>query len=445
MKLAYKITSVLVLLFALNIGVSAQTWADPASIDALISNVPITVDGLLNESAWYGNYDYLVFGSAADVGQLLPHQFTVTNGALVKGTSTDKSFAYVKFLRNGLDLYMSIYSKDGSVCRFGDSWEGDGLFMKFKLGNGEVKEVKLYYNLAGVNPDVNFESQLPAGSVEVAAVKGSNTVVNDTTQLDNGYTMELVFHLAQLGFTQTTQYVELLINIFDPDGYTGSNSAWGPIGAYYKSWWGSEWGPEMRKVNLSATVLPVELTSLTAKATAAGVDLTWTTATEINNRGFEVQRSSDNVNFNTIGFVKGNGTTTEKQTYNYFDNITAVGKYYYRLKQLDFDGSFEYSDAIEVEVFGPASFNLAQNYPNPFNPNTTIQFSIPENANVTIKVYDMLGKEVATAINSDFVAGTYKINFNASNIASGNYIYQLNAVTASGKSLMTAKTMTLMK
>ena len=443
MKIAYKVVSIVTILFALNIGLNAQTWADPASIDALITNVPITVDGNLSESAWYGNYDYLMFGPL----EWTPgaHQFTVTGGALVKGTYSDRSFYYVKFLRNGLDLYMSIYGKDGSVCRFGDSWEGDGLFMKIKLPTGEDKEVKLYYNLAGVNPEVNFESQLPAGTVEAAAVKGSATIVNDTTALDNGYTMELVFHLAQLGFAANTQYVEVLMNIFDPDGYTGSEPAWGAVGAYYKSWWGSEWGPTMRKINLSATVLPVELTSLSAKSTTSGVDLSWTTATEINNRGFEIQRSSDNTNFNTIGFVKGNGTTTEKQSYSYFDEITAVGKYYYRLKQLDFDGGFEYTDAVAVEVYGPASFSLAQNYPNPFNPSTTLQFSLPENSNVVVKVYDMLGKEVTTAVNGDFVAGTHKINFNATNMASGNYIYQLNIVTASGKSMMTAKTMTLMK
>ncbi len=445
MKIGYKVLSVVAILFALNIGSHAQVWQDPQSIDALISNVPITVNGILNEAAWGENYDHLAFGPF-DLAPTNPKQKTVTGGVLVKGPNyTDKTYTLVKFLRNGLDLYMAVKSDDKSVCRFGDSWEGDGIFMKIKLGNGEVKEVKLYYNLSGVNPDVNFESQLPAGSVEAAAVKGTTTVVNDTTQVDNGYTMELVFHLAQLGFTVTTQYVEMLINVFDPDGYTGNNPAWGAVGAYYKSWWGSEWGPDMRKVNLSGVVLPVELTSFAANATTSGVDLTWTTATEINNRGFEIQRSTDNVNFNTIGFVKGAGTTTEKQTYSYFDNVAIAGTYYYRLKQIDFDGSYEFSNTISVEFFGPADFNLAQNYPNPFNPNTTIQFSLPENSNVVIKVFDMLGREVATAVNGDFVEGTHKINFNAANLASGNYVYQLNAVTASGSHLMKAKSMTLMK
>jgi len=426
-----------------NLTGDVPTFQDPQSIDALITDVPVTVDGNLNESSWSAGYDFLVFGSAS-----IPpaNGHTVTGDAMVYGTNMDATTPHVKFMRNGLDLYIGIKSNDKSVCRFGDSWEGDGLFMKIKNSAGEDKEIKLYYNLAGINPEVNLENNLPAGSVMGAAVKGSNTIVNDPTQEDNGYTMELVIHLDQLGYTSVAQYVEVLMNMFDPDGYSGSNPAWSTPGAsYHKSWWGSEWGPVVRKINLSGVYVPVELSAFEASATTNGVDLSWTTATEINNRGFEIQRSSNNQNFSTIGFVKGNGTSTERRTYSYFDNNTVSGTYYYRLKQLDYDGSYEYSTAVLVEVSGPAEFSLSQNYPNPFNPSTTLQFAIPENAHVTIKVYDMLGKEITTAVNGMYNAGTHKEIFNASNLSSGNYVYQLNVVTESGNTLLKARSMTLLK
>ncbi len=420
----------------------ANVFENPAQMDALITNVPITLDGALNETSWNASYAYLQFGP---LGELPVNAHSVTGEVLVKGPYTEQSHASVKFLRNGLDLYIGISSNDKSVCRFGDSWEGDGLFMKIKNNAGEEKEVKLYYNLTGVNPNVNFETNLPAGAAAGAGVKGSTTIVNDTLQVDNGYTMEVVIHLDQLGFAVTTQYVEVMINIFDPDGYVGNEMPWGAWGTFHKTFWGGEWGPTDRKIILSGVNVPVELTSFAASSNTTGVDLTWSTATEINNRGFEIQRSSDGTNYNTVGFVKGNGTTTERQSYSYFDQNTVVGTFYYRLKQLDFDGGYEYSNVVLVDVAGPADFKLAQNYPNPFNPSTTLQFSIPENSHVVVKIFDMLGKEITTAVNGNFTAGTHKEVFNASRLASGNYIYQLNVTTETGKSLMTAKTMTLLK
>ena len=417
-------------------------FKNPVSMNALITTEPITVDGALTEASWNGSYDYLEFGP---VIALPDNALTVSGEALVKGPYTEQSHASVKFLRSGLDLYIGISSDDKSVCRFGDSWEGDGLFMKIKNAAGETKEIKLYYNATGVNPNVVLESGLPAGAVVGASVKGSNTIVNDTTQVDNGYTMEMVIHLDQIGFTSATQYVEVLMNIFDPDGYLGNEMPWGTYGTFYKSFWGAEWDPADRKIYLSNSVMPVELTSFAASTTTNGVDLTWSTATEVNNRGFEIQRSNDGVNFNTVGFAKGNGTTTEKQSYSYFDQNTVVGSFYYRLKQLDFDGSYEFSNTVMVDVAGPTEFKLSQNYPNPFNPSTTLQFAIPENSHVVVKIFDMLGKEVATAVNDNFAAGTHKQVFNASRLASGNYIYQLNVTTETGKTLNTAKTMTLLK
>ena len=180
-------------------------------------------------------------------------------------------------------------------------------------------------------------------------------------------------------------------------------------------------------------VVPVELSSFTANIINGNVILNWVTATEINNQGFEVQRSSSNSEFTTIGFVIGKGTTTERQEYSYVDRNVTTGKYFYRLKQIDFDGTFEYlptgqAGSIEIEVdAAPVSFSLEQNYPNPFNPSTTIRFGLPEKEFVSLKIYDVMGNEVAILMNEEKPAGSHSVEFDASGLASGTYFYKLQA------------------
>lgn len=173
-------------------------------------------------------------------------------------------------------------------------------------------------------------------------------------------------------------------------------------------------------------IIPVELTSFTADVSGNSVKLNWSTATELNNAGFDVERKLNNGEWKKIGFVKGNGTTTQIQNYSFFDKDLVSGKYYYRLKQIDFDGTFEYSKTIEVDVNTLNSFELAQNYPNPFNPNTSISFSIPQAGKVKLSVYNLLGQEVRTLIkNENLEAGPHSVDFNAEGLFSGVYIYRL--------------------
>lgn len=172
--------------------------------------------------------------------------------------------------------------------------------------------------------------------------------------------------------------------------------------------------------------LPVELSSFTAAAANDRILLNWSTATEINNRGFEIERSSAGSDFITVGFVKGAGTTTEIQNYSYSDNVPA-GIYTYRLKQIDFNGKFEYSQTVEVDFTGGLSYVLDQNYPNPFNPATTISFVIKENGQVSLKVYNVLGDEVATLVNGELTGGVHTVQFDASTLSSGVYFYTLTA------------------
>jgi hypothetical protein len=176
----------------------------------------------------------------------------VTDGVQVNGTYTDTTTTIVRILHYGLDLYISLQSDDKYVNKWGGSWEGDGLFMKISTANNIMVEYKLYFNLSGVDPDIAFE--MPGafpGSGEAAAYKLPGTVVNDTTQVDSGYTAEMVIHLDQLGYTSPYANIPVLLNIFDPDGQTGTAGEDWNIGSYYKQWWGSEWGPVTRDLRLA--------------------------------------------------------------------------------------------------------------------------------------------------------------------------------------------------
>ncbi len=178
---------------------------------------------------------------------------------------------------------------------------------------------------------------------------------------------------------------------------------------------------------IAGEIVPVELTSFSANVSGSNVNLKWSTATETNNKGFYIERSADAKNFVAVGFVDGNGTTTRINSYSFADKNIAVGKYNYRLKQVDFDGTYEYSDIVEVKIGTPLNFRLQQNYPNPFNPSTKIGYSLPETSFVTIKIYDILGNEIASLVEREVEAGNHSVNFSAGNLASGLYIYKLTA------------------
>jgi len=191
-------------------------------------------------------------------------------------------------------------------------------------------------------------------------------------------------------------------------------------------------------------IVPVELTSFIANAHGNSVQLNWSTASELNNAGFEIQRKSPaDQDWIVIGFEEGKGTVTETQFYSYLDDVTHLQKgiVSYRLKQIDFGGTFSFSDIVNVEINpSPDQFELMQNYPNPFNPATTITFSLPEKSNVILKVFNSLGEEVAELVNGNLDVGTYSQNFNASELPSGIYVYTLQT----GEQLISKK-MTLIK
>ncbi|MFZ4622155.1 MAG: T9SS type A sorting domain-containing protein [Bacteroidota bacterium] len=182
--------------------------------------------------------------------------------------------------------------------------------------------------------------------------------------------------------------------------------------------------------------LPVELISLNAAAGKQSVTLTWKTATEVNNHGFEIEKNI-NGSWKNIGFVEGNGTTNAPQSYTFID-ASAKGTVSYRLKQIDRDGKFEYTKSVDATVAEILTFGLDQNYPNPFNPNTVISYQLPLTSPVRLSVYDAIGREVATVVNEVQEAGNYTAQFDGSKLSSGIYFYTLHAgqFTATKKLLL---------
>ncbi len=177
---------------------------------------------------------------------------------------------------------------------------------------------------------------------------------------------------------------------------------------------------------VSAQIVPVELVSFTGSVTQNSVSLSWQTATETNNNGFFVERKTDE-NWETIAFVKGKGTVTAPVFYSYTDKNVSGQKVTYRLKQMDNDGSFAFSNEIELEIGAPANYSLEQNYPNPFNPSTVISFATPKAGNVKLTVYNALGETVDVLVDGILEAGYHKVSFDGSSLTSGVYFYRLES------------------
>ena len=177
---------------------------------------------------------------------------------------------------------------------------------------------------------------------------------------------------------------------------------------------------------------PVSLTTFTASVFNSNVELNWATATEVNNYGFEIERcvaSTGSVTkaWEKIGFVAGHGNSNSPKDYSFADKNAPKGSLQYRLKQIDTDGSFTFSDIVSVNNALAKSFKLYSAYPNPFNPSTRIKYAIPASTNVSLKIYDVIGNEVATLVNEKKEAGEYEVEFNASNLPSGIYFSRLQS------------------
>jgi hypothetical protein len=313
----------------------------------------------------------------------------------------------------------------------------DVLLVKLN-GSGVLQWKKIYGTVEADQGELL--QQLPDGGFVIAGMSATQSTSYDMYVVRTNSSGDLLWS-SRIGGTSDDRAFSVVTN---------------PDGSHLISGWAWSYGQgsgDVYLVKIQDSVVPVELTNFSASVSGNDVVLNWSTATETNNRGFEIERKqsefrSQESEWIPVSFVSGYGTTTETKSYSFVDDIshlltlTPSLTLSYRLKQIDFDGSFEYSDVVEVDVENiPSQFSLEQNYPNPFNPSTKIKFTIPHTDNplpggargglVTLKVYNLLGNEIATLVNEEKSSGEYEVTFDASGLASGTYFYKLEAGTFS--------------
>ncbi|MEW6196814.1 MAG: T9SS type A sorting domain-containing protein [Bacteroidota bacterium] len=323
---------------------------------------------------------------------------------------------------------------DGYRIRFGDDGGGDEIYLERVDNNVATVILTSSSSVTNALTDIGFlvrvtrnssnswslySSTLPtsssSGAVATDQPNSTNTNVSLGTVTDNTYSD---FSNGYFGFMAI--YTASGINDAEFDQFYFDTSASSP--------------------------LPVELTSFTATANGNLVTLNWSTATEVNNYGFNVERAAVKTGYDpsllweTICFVQGHGNCHSSKEYSFTDSPTGGKEFYYRLKQIDFDGSYQYSEVVSVCMENIYQLKLEQNYPNPFNPHTTIKYTIPspplnplltkgrnKGGVVTLKVYNILGELVTTLVNGQLDAGIYEVEFNGSNLTSGIYYLVLQS------------------
>lgn len=405
----------------------------PSGLDG---NIAVTGNKNLN-----ANVTYEFNGSAAQVtGSLLPSTITGTlrinnsNGVTLSKSTTATN---VEITAGNLDLdnknltvtNLNITSPSASNMIIADGGELRKVFTEngsftFPIGDntGSVE-----YSPVTVN--------MTSGTYNNAYVSARVINTKHPNNTSAGNYINRYWRVNQSGITNPVYNIDL----FYADGDVAGNKSdlWGG------RWNGLSWlqlnsaNPAENKLSGTgltsfsdftggeAAALPVELTSFTAKSQGTTVNLMWETKTEIDNNGFEVERNSHGT-WQKIGFIQGHGTANSPKYYTFTDNNATGNKIQYRLKQIDNDGTFEYSPEVEVEL-NPMQFALYQNYPNPFNPSTVIRYALPVAGLVTIDIFNALGEKVSTLLNGYADAGYHQIPFDAAALPGGVYFYRIQS------------------
>jgi len=282
---------------------------------------------------------------------------------------------------------------------------------------------------------VNFRLRIAAHSPSGA---GTGTIISNTLPGTR---------LGRFRVTNTVNFAAAQTNL---NWYNGPTGFFTKVFAYVSGLNAEITNSANHLININNNPLPVELAEFRSTVTRNSVSLLWTTTHEINNSGFEIYRTIKGRNeWVKAGYLQGSGTKTEPTSYRFEDKKLPTAVYNYKLKQIDYNSSFEYFALQgDVSVGKPGEFSMGQNYPNPSNPKCRIDYEIPVSANVNIKVYDMLGREVITLVNETKDAGYYSAEFDGSNLASGVYFYKLvtgDPSAGSGQSFVQIKKMVLVK
>ncbi len=401
------------------------------SFDDLITTSKVTEWRVTNA----GNPAYIVTGSLSYSGYPATG---IGNMLHINGSGTDYRHDFSSNISSG-SLYWSFLLEVVDNTSLKDTPTVGDYFINFQSGNSGIGLLSIRNNVTTSKYQLGLQKK-----------SGSTAEYITSKELNYGETYLIVVAYAFISSTSTDDQVKLWIN----PSLNGAEPA--PDLTFIDT----ETDPayiNMIQIRQGANTpnayidgirvsdswseapLPVELTNFTSKVISGKVNLFWQTANEINNYGFEIQRSivgnkqsAENREVNPdswikIGFVKGAGNSNSSKNYSFIDDqLSHTGIFYYRLKQIDNDGEYKYSKVISVNNNLSLDYNLEQNYPNPFNPNTSIKFSLPESGFVSIKLYNLLGREVRTIINEYKAAGSYLINFSAGGLCSGVYYYKIS-------------------
>ncbi|MBE2281275.1 MAG: S8 family serine peptidase, partial [Ignavibacteriaceae bacterium] len=386
----------------------AVTWTTPT---VNIYNQPITVD---SSSVWSGNswLGSVVGTGASKILSNVPNGFhTFSVVSYVDGYASVRGFGPTI----GVGIYGYVYERTGMWKNIRDNQNTlDTIIVPSSPALIAKVLVRLDTIIHTFTGDLDIYIKAPNGTeVELSTDNGSSGDNYIMTVFDDDAATSITSGTAPFtGSFRPEQPLTVLNG-------TPASGAWilrvfddaSADTGHLKSW---------TLTIITTSPVPVELTSFSAIPSGNDVLLEWTTATELNNAGFEVERKSSNSSvFEKIGFVTGKGTTTETVKYRFDDRNVPAGVHTYRLKQVDFDGTYEYSNEIESESIVPQVFYISQNYPNPFNPMTNIVFGLPVNSIVTVSVYDALGQLVNTLVNGTLESGVHTLSFDAGKLNSG--------------------------
>jgi hypothetical protein len=373
------------------------------------------------------------------LGWVISHNVSSADTSCVYKT-TDGGISWILQTQAHNEYYEAIYFLDEN---YGWTSSTSGVL---KTTNGGNSWTQNFANLQGSPMSIKFVdyqtgwiSSNTLGSYDISkSTDGGETWFSQIAQIFNNFVYSINFQSTSIGYATGWQWFippnpEEGFILKTADGGSNWFEQYRDNGALYSIFFVNDttgWAVGNGGIILHTTNggVPVELISFTAEALDGKINLSWTTATELNNLGFEVERKTESELWQTMGFVRGKGTTTEIQNYSFIDDLFGVteSRLSYRLKQIDFNGTYDYSEEIEI-LRAPATFSLEQNYPNPFNPTTSIQYAIGSRQIITLKVYDVLGNEIATLVNEEKPAGEYEVEFNASELTSGIYFYQLKS------------------
>ncbi len=428
--------------------VSNEIPTSPGSLNSIVSGYNVTLNWAksFDNKTPQGSLNYnLVVGSEPGKYNTVSPMSELSNGfrrVVNLGNTNQNNTWEIKNLPHGR-YYWEVQSVDNNFA--GSMFSTEKTFaIPYSIHNsnipaGDLSPVTFDSSLVTIQftnanrEDLNITidrfNNVPGGSLpgNLANISDTYWMINVNSGIVNGV-FNLILDLSQIPGVSDVSKIHLLQRTEEGTGWTDlgtpsdisqgtSAVVWSNLTNF--SQFGLGGGSE--------NPLPVELTSFSAKYENSSVKLNWRTETEIQNHGFEVERKSGESSWSTLGFVEGHGNSTTPRQYSFIDkSLFGNSKFVYRLKQIDNDGTFKYSNEVEIQL-NPVKFDLSQNYPNPFNPSTKIKYQLPEESKVVIKVYNILGAEIIELVNEKKDPGIYEVDFDAHNLPSGTYIYRIVA------------------